>query len=178
MFHGLFAPVCHKASLRLWWKVLVIQKYLKILLPKLNRHALSTTFRPIGEPNSNPETDPETEGVSSSSRSSRFEEAPYQSTAMTAMMNKEDTLTTGQMRRSASPDAIAMEMASVCRLCLREIRQLPEVCNTVACSSVDCGVIFHQECFTICKSKNDWISWTHCFLKRISPRLTAFTNCI
>ena len=114
------------------------------------RHALSTTFRPIGEPISNPETDPETEGVSSSSRSSRFEEPPYQSDPIIVTGSRDDTLTGGQMRRSASPDAIAMEMASVCRLCLRELRQLPEVANAV-CSSTDCEAAFHQECFKICE---------------------------
>eukprot|EP00108_Taenia_solium_P010171 TsM_000101901 transcript=TsM_000101901 gene=TsM_000101901 len=58
----------------------------------------------------------------------------------------DDTLI-GQSRRSASPDAVAAEMATVCRLCMRELRP-PEPFATV-CSSVDCGATFHQECFCI-----------------------------
>ncbi|CDS36734.1 mitogen activated protein kinase kinase kinase [Echinococcus multilocularis] len=124
---------------------------ISILNSATARHALSTTFRPIGEPSSNPETDPETEGVSSSSRSSRFEETPSQGVIMVALTRNvasvDDTLT-GQSRRSASPDAITVEMGTVCRLCLRELRPLSEPSTTV-CSSVDCGVAFHQECFCI-----------------------------
>lgn len=63
----------------------------------------------------------------------------------------DDTLT-GQSRRSASPDAVAVEMATVCRLCMRELRP-PEPFATV-CSSADCGATFHQECFCICELRD------------------------
>lgn len=108
------------------------------------RHALSTTFRPIGEPNSNPETDPETEGVSSSSRSSRFEDA------------RGGGGCGGQEGQTcsnpATPEDGEAEISTVmvCRLCLREFRPLPEP-TAVVCSSLDCGASFHHECFSICK---------------------------
>uniref|UniRef100_A0A5K3FFD0 SWIM-type domain-containing protein n=1 Tax=Mesocestoides corti TaxID=53468 RepID=A0A5K3FFD0_MESCO len=119
------------------------------------RHALSTTFRPIGEPSSNPETDPETEGVSSSSRSSRFEEAQggvVRGTSVgpcgTASSAADDTLT-GLPRRSASPDGMESSVYHpVCRLCLRELARVAEGSTTV-CASVDCVASFHQACFLI-----------------------------
>ncbi|VDD76196.1 unnamed protein product [Mesocestoides corti] len=118
-------------------------------------HALSTTFRPIGEPSSNPETDPETEGVSSSSRSSRFEEAQggvVRGTSVgpcgTASSAADDTLT-GLPRRSASPDGMESSVYHpVCRLCLRELARVAEGSTTV-CASVDCVASFHQACFLI-----------------------------
>ncbi|KAM3175598.1 hypothetical protein ACTXT7_008184 [Hymenolepis weldensis] len=103
------------------------------------QHALSTTFRPIGEPNSNSETDPETEGgVSSSSRSSRFEGGGG-GQAVSNPATPED----GDAETSGGASIV------LCRLCLREFRPLPEPTAAV-CSSLDCGASFHQECFAIC----------------------------
>nr|CDS27313.1 mitogen activated protein kinase kinase kinase [Hymenolepis microstoma] len=103
------------------------------------RHALSTTFRPIGEPHSNPETDPETEGgVSSSSRSSRFEGVGGGQTVSNSTTPEDgDAETSGGVAGTG-----------LCRLCLREFRPLPEP-STAVCSSLDCGASFHQECFVI-----------------------------
>ncbi|VDK40681.1 unnamed protein product [Taenia asiatica] len=151
---------------------------ISILNSATARHALSTTFRPIGEPNSNPETDPETEGVSSSSRSSRFLETPSQGVMMVAVArggtSVDDTLI-GQSRRSASPDAVAAEMATVCRLCMRELRP-PEPFAT-ACSSVDCGATFHQECFCICELRDSTRVIHHIIAEEINLKAVSHEPC-
>ncbi|VDO02195.1 unnamed protein product [Rodentolepis nana] len=103
------------------------------------KHALSTTFRPIGEPNSNPETDPETEGVSSSSRSSRFEGGGGGGQTVSNSTTPED----GDAETSGGAAGTGL-----CRLCFREFRPLPEPTTSI-CSSPDCGASFHQECFVI-----------------------------